>query len=226
MTRTLIITALFVLAGCVNDSPLYNTGFFSLPQESCTEFKFAEVQQFGGSLNLATVGAYQIGLKMQSEMDPDLDTTADDVTLVRAVQRNQINIDQINLTYTTVPSSIALEAESEALWFTVGPQAEAQVRLGSLVGEKAIEKLNTALPNPGDRADVRVKMTFSGNLNSGGRVVSAPAVFPITVFRGGGLPTCPMGQIIARNGPCGAVGGQDGYPVCCADPMSPTECAP
>jgi hypothetical protein len=67
-------------------------------------------------------------------------------------------------------------------------------------------------------------MTFSGNIITGGKVVSTPVVYPITVFRGASAPACPVGQIIGQTGPCGSIGGQDGSRVCCAEPTAPDKC--
>lgn len=223
MTRTLIAAALLLFTACVNDSPLYLLGFFPLPLETCTEIKFGDTQQGAGSLDLAGGGAYAIGMKLRSELDDSLDTVAGNKTLSKGTHRNTVVLDQINLTYTAVPSSITLENETVPVTFSIPPNSENPIFLGSLLGPKAIEKLSTSLPNPGDRADIRVKLTFSGNIISGGRIASTPATFPISIGRST-LPTCPAGSVLGRTGPCGRIGGQDGTPICCDSDLSTPEC--
>jgi hypothetical protein len=212
MNRTLLIAATALVAsGCVADSPLYVTGIF--PFDTECKIEPGETRQYSGSLDLSGSGGYLLIADLQSDLDPTLDTKGDLQTLVTGVQRNTVILDQISLTYTSVPSSLVLESENVPITIVAAPGSVQHVGM-DLFGPKAYEKLLTSLPNAGDRADIRIGFTFRGNLNSGGRISSTPITFPITVYRSGA--TCPAGEQFVRTGVCGRIGGQDNARLCCS----------
>ena len=221
--RLLTLAATALLAcGCVNDSPLYVTGLFSLDPDrtgACTATP-GTVSQYAGGLDLSGSPNYQLIAVLQSQLE-DVSTVAAGGTLITGQQRNTVILDTINFTYTSAPTttvaSVTYEAESLPITIVVAPGSTQNIRLNSLLGPKAFEKLNTAVVNAGDTSDLRVKFDFSGNINSGGRIRSTPITYPITVYRSG--TTCASGSF-CKTGPCGTIGGQDGNPLVCPTPST------
>jgi len=216
MNRLLLLAATAILAaGCVNDSPLYVTGIF--PMDEDCKLTPGTTRQFRGSLDLSGSPSYLLLIDLISELDGQLDTKADDQTLVTGKQRNTVVLDQISLTYVTVPSSIVLEPELVPTAIVALPGDTQHIGM-NMFGPLAIEKLGLALPNAGDRAEVRVKVEFRGKINSGGRIASTPITYPITVYRSG--TTCAAGEFFCPTGLCGNIGGQDGSPLVCSAAMA------
>ncbi len=223
MNRFLLIAATaVVVAGCVNDSPLFVVGMFPIDPKGtgACELTPGDVSQYAGSLDLSGAASYQLIASLKSELDANLDTKADNVTLITGKQRNTVILDQINFTYVatataTVPV-FTLEPETLPITVPVAPGSTQNIRM-NLLGPKAFEALNKAVVNPGDLANIRVKFEFTGQLNSGGKIKSTAITFPITVFRSG--TTCPAGQFFCPTGACGNIGGQDGARLLCSGAM-------
>jgi hypothetical protein len=224
MNRVLTLaSAVLVVSGCVNDSPLYVTGFFSVDPDrsgSC-QLTAGTVYQYAGSLDLSGSQNYELIATVKSELDSNLDTKADNVTLVTGMQRNTVIFDQINFTYTSAPTatipSVTYEAESVPITIIVAPGSTQNIRL-SLLGPKAFEALSKAVANAGESSNLRVRLEFAGQILSGGRIKTTPVTYPINVYRSGFV--CGGGTSLCPTGGCGNVGGQDGSPLVCSTPST------
>ena len=214
-------TAVLVASGCVNDSPLYVTGFSPLDPNGTggCQLSSGMVSQFAGTLDLSGGAPYQLVASMRNEMDSEADTVTDEgVALIKGKQRNSVILDQINFTYTSTATAtvpvITFEAETVPITIVIEPNGVQNIQLG-LLGPKAYEMLGKSIKNAGESSDVRVKFNLSGNINSGGQIKSSPISFPIKVYRSGF--TCSTGNFICGTGACGAPGGQDGSKIVCSD---------
>lgn len=221
MNRNLILASVaMVAAGCVNDSPLYVTGFASADPTNtgaCT-LEPGSVSQVSGSLDLSGTANYVLIASLKSELSETLDTKADTVTLVTGQQRNTVILDTVAFTYTSLPTatipSVTYQAESAPIAIVVRPGGTSNIRMG-LLGPIALEAIAKAIPaGSTDTTIVRSSIVFQGSINSGGRIKSTPISFPITVFRSG--KACPTGEFFCPTGACGNIGGQDGSPLVCS----------
>ncbi len=228
-----IAAAALVASGCANDAPLYVTGFFPLDPDGLSECKVTpgEARQYAGTLDVAGLTRYLLTVDLTSVLDKIKNTTSEDVLLRTGEERNTVYLDTIHLSYTSAGNTSfpAITFPTEEIPISIAQAPGSTQHIGmDLIGPRGYETLVNTLANPvldsgfvsdggfhfSDSIDIRVKFEFTGQINSGGRVKSSAATFPITVFSSG--KTCPAGSFFCATGPCKGVGGQDGAPLICA----------
>ncbi len=215
MTQRLSIFVAAVLgaSGCVADQPLVVTGLFSPDPTHTGACDLTTVTaQASGVLDLAGGGTYLVNVGLRNDLVSPVEAT------LISPHTNLITLDTATFTYTSVPA-IAFSTESTPMIFEVPPGSLAAALQMGIFTRNALEKLNASLPgttNVGglDVRDLKVKIVLSGSVASGGRISTAPVIFPITVFNSGFLTCPPPG--LGLLGPCGRPGGQDGTRICCA----------
>ena len=226
MTKRLsiLIAAALAVPGCVTDQPLLVTGIHSLDPQNKGTCTASNLQQGGGSLDLAGGGSYLMAIDLQNDLEPNLDTKGDMTVLETGLHRNTVLLDTVTYTYTSVPT-VTFVQESLPVTFSIPPSAGSpnafHITRFPLFNRKALEKLYSVLDGTTntngvlDVRDVKVKIVFSGSVVSGGRISSTPITYPIAVYNSGF--TCPTaGDTLGLVGPCGNPGGQDGARLCCA----------
>ncbi len=223
------------MAGCVNDSPLFVTNFYPLDPDGTGEcqIKVGEVSQYNGSVNIAAGANFYLVTALKSTMESSNNTVVDSVPLANGIERNTILVDTLSLTYTAPATEFyrAMEVTSERVPVSIPikPGADSLISM-AFFGPAGYTALNNVLSNPitdGGFVDdggfrffpsfgVKVKVEFSGDIISGGRVRSVPVTFPIDVYNT--RFKCPAGQFPCPTSICGNVGGQDGRPIICSSP--------
>jgi hypothetical protein len=176
-----------------------------------------EVQQLGGSLDVAPLGAggYSIAFNFRSSLGESGEGTVGG-NPVGNPGNNDFILQEVRLSYSSEPA-LNIPAERLPLYgvFPAGSDDDSFIGV-NLVGPAALAALRSqALPANG--LTLLVTLQLAGKLGSGADIESNEATFPITVFNSG-LTACPAGLVPVPSGPCNAAGGQDGAPICGVPP--------
>lgn len=178
-----------------------------------------DIQQLGGSLDVAPLGAgaYNIAFNFRSTLaEPTEDTVGGNP--VTNPGANDFILQEVRLRYSSEPS-LNIPEERLALYgvFPAGASEDSFIGV-NLIGPAALAALRgQALPANG--LTLLVTLQLAGKLGTGREIESNEASFPITVFNSG-TTSCPAGEVPLPSGPCNAPGGQDGAPICGVPPTT------
>lgn len=226
-----LIIALFGITvalgtGCVpGESPIRITGFFSVDTGTggaeCNLDN--EVGQTRGFLDASGGGDYVVVMNIASDVtaEPVLQS-ARGLDLTGPGSRNFLAT-EVFLTYRSVNPTITFDPESIPITATFAPNTAENRLAADIIGDKAATRLRDMLSDPTITTILTVNVQLRGRLESGETVHSNSLSFPIEV-KPSNAPCTEPGNV-ARTGPCGARGGQDGTPViCCTGPGMPAGC--
>ncbi len=224
MKKLLVVPLLAALSlSCTSETAsiqlLGAIGFPFGPEAVDTCAPEGEIQQLGGSLDVAPLGAgaYTIAFNFRSTLaEIPVDTVGGNP--VTGPGANDFILQEVRLSYSSEPA-LNIPEERMPLYgvFPAGAGDDSFIGL-NLVGPAALAALRgQALPASG--LTLIVTLQLAGELGSGRDVESNEATFPITVFNSG-LTACPAGEVVLPSGPCNSRGGQDGAPICGVPPTT------
>lgn len=201
----------FSVTSCIaNDSPVRILASRPIEQGKCEVKIGSNVQQYGGSLDIAVRSTYYIQFDIRSELQP-VEVTSGGQKLATG-DRNDFFANELVFNYTSIPSQ-SFETERQAVNIVITSDKPDHALLVNLIGPKAAQRLSDALASPGSELDLNVSLELRGRLSGGQPLVTNRATYPIHVYRSGFAGCGNLGPL-ASNGPCGS-GGQDGFPVIC-----------
>lgn len=219
--KRLFLTAALALgaAGCANDLRPIQVRNAAPLDESCTT---KDVSIYAGSLDiaLAELGVpvenlrYILSFNVASQLEPE--STEVSSNPVSDPTRNNFNVEEIELNYTSQPAH-TFATESVPAFFVIPAGAQDSQLNISLVSPKALQAAKDLVDSTGASVTLIATFKLKGHLVSGQSAESNPVSFPITIFNSK-FPGCPSGQTLTASGPCGGPGGQDGAPLSCETP--------
>ncbi|MBZ4422710.1 hypothetical protein [Myxococcus sp. RHSTA-1-4] len=204
------------MAGCVDNTPglqLFNAW---VPDAECV-VDTGGPSIYSGSLDLSTSSRFLMGFSVQSSLvntpievndRPVSGSTGDD---------NAIYISEIEVEYDEDREGLSLASESYPAYFVVQSGSDGTTLVVDLAGPGAIQVLQDSL-GVGESVLVNARLKVVGETTNGGSVESNEVNYPIEFYKSGF--SCPTGTVIARTGPCGTPGGQNGQATC-VDPNAP-----
>lgn len=220
-----LLALAFVLAGCVDDSPLRITGTFAVTSDTCTGAA-GTVQNAAGRLDIAPASreqaVYLLQLQVNNEINPQPQLNQASIP-VNTSSSGDITLKEVIVSYTSKPTFSNLHKESIPIGGVLGHGGAGQTITVNVLGKNAADVLGAAL-SAGNSADVVLSIQVHGVEQAGGDVYSTTVTYPIHVFQSG--TTCPAPDQFGFSGPCGAVGGQDGTVACCASDPACVPVAP
>jgi hypothetical protein len=184
--------------GCVgNDSAIDLGGAY--PYTAACE-RSTSISIGAGELDVAGNAHYFVTFAIQSDLQG-----------AQSGNTNDFVVDEVSLTYS---GPFSISAAKYPVYYVIDPDSSAQSWVGAdLFPGEAATQLKAAVV-PGAEGTIKVGVQLGGKLRTGEMFRTSTATFPVRVFNSG--TTCGGG--IARTGPCGQPGGQDGSPViCCPD---------
>ncbi len=224
-TALLSFTVLLATSCVPGESPIRILGFFSVDtgMGGAECMLTNDVGQTRGRLDASGGGDYVVVMQVASDVtsQPVLQN-ARGLDLTGPGSRNFVAT-EIFLTYRSVNPSITFDAETIPIVATIAPATSDNRIAADIIGDKAATKLRDMLSDPTITTILTVNVQLRGRLESGETIHSNTLSFPIEVTPSNA--PCPEPGNVARTGPCGARGGQDGTPViCCTGPGMPAGC--
>ena len=211
--KLLPVLLLVSMGSCVpNETPVRILDSYPLEGAGtpgkCT---LADIRQYNGSLDISVRSRYLIAFKLASEIE-DSSAFGGTGEFVGNDHRNDFEANTMVMSYTSTPR-MTFPTENLPIHIVVHQSEDDTDMLVDLIGPQAFTVLADNLA-VGDSADVVVSFHLRGALLSGQAMSTNTVTFPIRVYNGG-TTTCGGGDRPALNGPCGEIGGQDGYPYFC-----------
>jgi hypothetical protein len=221
MNKLLIAVLTLATVSCVPSTgytPVHILGAAML-NESC-EAQSNDLFVGRGELNVDlaayannTDADYLAQFQVESELQP-IATVIDDEVISDA-SRNDFIVDTLVMNFATNPAGVAIAEQRTAFHFVL--QAGAR-RTDSYVGADLIPRavyqaVRGQLVALGDAVEVLVTFHLEGYLGTGERIRTNPVVFPVVLYKGGGIPLCADGTTAGSISPCGNTG-QDTVYTC------------
>ncbi len=204
----------FLATSCIaNDSPVRILASRAVKRDpaACVFAGESDPFQYAGSLDIAVKSSYFVQFDIRSELQP-VEVTSGGERLASG-DRNNFFINELVFSYASTPSQ-SFETEREAAHIVITSDKPEHRLVVNLIGPKAAQRLSDALASPGSELDLNASFEMRGRLSSGQPLVTNRATYPIHVYRSSFAGCGNLGPL-ARTGPCGSVGGQDGDPIVC-----------
>ncbi len=183
--------------------------------------------QGGGQLDLSGSTRYLVEFDVRSELSAS-STSGVAGGKAEGTSPNGFYAEELDLTYSTTVPNLKLAPKRVGTYFYL-PPGEVENVVQNLVTQEALDALSVAVTGA-ETANVSISLQVRGKLSNGTQIVSNQITFPVKFFTTGrdvetmcpAIPT-PLGDggiemvpdRVARTGPCGNFGGQDGAPLAC-----------